>query len=151
MRVAFVSICGLLIGSVIHAQQYPHIAPTDPKTPAEELKTFKVPEGFEVQLVAADPDIRKPIQIAFDAKGRLWATTSEEYPHPALGRPGKDRLYVMEDFGVDGKAKKVSIFADDLNIPIGVLPLPDCKSVIVSSVDPTPPKRASSRSAGSGS
>lgn len=141
MRVAFGLACGLLIGSVLHAQQYPHIAPTDPKTPAEELKTFKVPEGFEVQLVAADPDIRKPIQIAFDAKGRLWATTSEEYPYPALGRPGKDRLYVMEDFGADGKAKKISIFADDLNIPIGVLPLPDCKSVIVSSVDTTTPKK----------
>jgi putative heme-binding domain-containing protein len=115
---------------------YPHIAPTEPKTPAEELKTFTVPKGFEVQLVASEPDIRKPIQIAFDAKGRLWATTSEEYPFPAVGRPGKDRLYVMEDFGPDGKAKKVSVFADDLNIPIGVLPLPDCKSVIVSSIDP---------------
>jgi putative heme-binding domain-containing protein len=115
---------------------YPHIAPTEAKSPAEELKTFTVPKGFEVQLVASEPDIHKPIQIAFDAKGRLWATTSEEYPFPAVGRPGKDRLYVMEDFGPDGKAKKVSVFADDLNIPIGVLPLPDCKSVIVSSIDP---------------
>jgi putative heme-binding domain-containing protein len=141
MHLLFVCAGVMLTLGSLHAQQYPHIAPTDPKTPAEELKTFKVPEGFEVQLVAADPDIRKPIQIAFDAKGRLWATTSEEYPYPALGRPGKDRLYVMEDFGADGKAKKISIFADDLNIPIGVLPLPDCKSVIVSSVDTTPPKK----------
>jgi putative heme-binding domain-containing protein len=129
----------LAAGSSLFADTpYPHIAPTDPKTPAEELKTFKVPKGFEVQLVASEPDIRKPIQMAFDAKGRLWVTTSEEYPFPAVGRPGKDRLYVLEDFGPDGKAKKVSIFADDLNIPIGVLPLPDCKSVIVSSIEPAP-------------
>ena len=119
---------------------YPHIAPTEAKAPAEELKTFKVPPGFEVQLVASEPDIRKPIQMAFDAKGRLWVTTSEEYPFPAVGRPGKDRLYILDDFGPDGKAKKISIFADDLNIPIGVLPLPDCKSVIVSSIEPAPNK-----------
>ncbi len=125
-----------VFGSVLQAQQYPHIAPTEPKSPAEELKTFKLPPGFEAQLVASEPDIRKPIQIAFDAKGRLWATTSEEYPFAAQGRPGMDRLYVLEDFGADGKAKKVSIFADDLNIPIGVLPLPDGKSAIVSSIDP---------------
>lgn len=136
MRAVIVSVCAFLVlGPVLLGQQYPHIAPTDPKTPAEELKTFKVPDGFEVQLIAADPDIHKPIQIAFDAKGRLWATTSEEYPHPAVGRPGKDRLYVMEDFGPNGKAKKITVFADDLNIPIGVLPLPDCKSVIVSSIE----------------
>jgi len=132
-----VAILALLLSTTfLPAQQYPNIAPSDPKTPEEELKTFKLPPGFTAQLVASEPDIRKPIQIAFDAKGRLWATTSEEYPFPASGRPGKDRLYVMEDFGADGKAKKISIFADDLNIPIGVLPLPDCKSAIVSSIDP---------------
>jgi putative heme-binding domain-containing protein len=119
---------------------YPNIAPTEPKTPEEERKTFKLPPGFEAQLVASEPDIRKPIQMAFDARGRLWVTTSEEYPFAAVGRPGKDRLYVLEDFGADGKARKVSIFADDLNIPIGVLPLPDCKSVIVSSIEPAPNK-----------
>ena len=115
---------------------YPNIAPTEPKTPEDERKTFKLPPGFEAQLVASEPDIRKPIQMAFDAKGRLWVTTSEEYPFAAVGRPGKDRLYVLDDFGPDGKAKKVSIFADDLNIPIGIVPLPDCKSAIVSSIDP---------------
>ncbi len=127
----------LTIGTLLQADTpYPNIAPTGPKSPEEERLTFKLPAGFEVQLVASDPDICKPIQIAFDAKNRLWVTTSEEYPFPAKGRPGKDRLYVLEDFGTDGKAKKISIFADDLNIPIGVLPLPDGKSVIVSSIDP---------------
>lgn len=139
MRSVVASIIALLVAvSSIQAQRYPDIAPTPALSPEEELKTFKLPPGFECQLIASEPDIHKPIQIAFDAKGRLWATTSEEYPYPAVGRPGKDRLYVMEDFGADGKAKKVSVFADDLNIPIGVLPLPDCKSVIVSSIEPAP-------------
>lgn len=121
------------------AEEPPFIAPTDPKTPAEELAAFQLPRGFTAQLVASDPDILKPMQIAFDAKGRLWVPTSREYPFPAAGRPGTDKLYVLDDFGPDGKARKISVFADDLNIPIGILPLPDCKSVLVSSIDPGPP------------
>src|SRR5262245_4328811 len=42
------------------------VAPTDPKTPNEERSCFKLPPGFTAQLVAADPDIMKPMQIAFD-------------------------------------------------------------------------------------
>ncbi len=113
----------------------PQIAPTDALSPADEQKTFKLPPGFEAQLVAADPDIGKPIQIAFDAKGRLWVTTSRHYPFPAgPDEKPSDRLFVLSDFGADGKAKKVTTFADDLNIPIGVLPLPDCNSCLVSHV-----------------
>jgi putative heme-binding domain-containing protein len=111
------------------------VAPTDALSPADERKAFAVPAGFEVQLVAAEPDIQKPMQMAWDAKGRLWVTTSHHYPFAA--EPGKatDKLFVLSDFDpATGKARKVQTFAGDLNIPIGVLPLPDCKSVIVSSV-----------------
>jgi putative heme-binding domain-containing protein len=101
----------------------PLIAPTNPRTAEEELKGFHVPSGFVVQLVAKEPDVKKPINIAFDALGRLWVTDSTEYPFPAMGRKGKDTLKIFEDFGKDGMARKVTTFADDLNIPIGVLPL----------------------------
>jgi putative heme-binding domain-containing protein len=112
-----------------------HIAPTEAKSPAEEKATFKLPVGFEVQLVAAEPQIGKPIQIAFDHKGRLWVTTSRHYPFAAApGEKPSDKLYVLSDFGPDGLAKKVTTFADNLNIPIGILPLPDGNSCLVSHV-----------------
>lgn len=110
------------------------IAPTDAKTPDDERKSFKLPDGFVAQLVASEPDIQKPIQLAFDAKGRLWVTTSYHYPFAAEKGKESDKLFVLSDFGPDGKAKKVEVFDDHLNIPIGILPLPDCKSCIVSSV-----------------
>jgi putative heme-binding domain-containing protein len=112
----------------------PPVAPTDARSPADELKSFKLPPGFAAQLVASEPDIQKPMQHTFDAKGRLWVTTSYHYPFAA--EPGKaaDKLFVLSDIGDDGKAKKVEVFYDKLNIPIGILPLPDCKSCIVSSV-----------------
>ena len=43
---------------------------------------FHLPPGFEIQLVAAEPDIGKPINMAFDARGRLWVTESIEYRSP---------------------------------------------------------------------
>lgn len=110
------------------------VAPTDALSPADERKAFTVPAGFDVQLVASEPDIQKPMQMAWDAKGRLWVTTSHHYPFPAPQGKGTDKLFVLSDFDpATGKAKKVQVFASDLNIPIGVLPLPDGKSVIVSS------------------
>lgn len=108
------------------------VAKTDALSPADEAKKFKLPEGFTAQLVASEPDIQKPMQLAFDAKGRLWVTTSYHYPWAAEPGKGTDKLFVLSDFDANGKAKKVQVFDDKLNIPIGVLPLPDCKSVIVS-------------------
>jgi putative heme-binding domain-containing protein len=130
MRPAFLAVVALALPATAAAQ---HIAPTDPKSPADERAGFTVPPGFEVQLVAAEPDIDKPIQMAFDAKGRLWVTTSRLYPFPAPVGEGTDKLFILSDFGPDGKARKVQVFADNLNIPIGVLPLPDCNSCLVSS------------------
>ncbi len=108
------------------------VAKTDALSPAEEQKAFKLPKGFEIQLIAAEPDIRKPMQMAFDTKGRLWVTTSHHYPWAAKPGEGTDRLYVLSDFDETGKAKTIKIFDEKLNIPIGVLPLGDGKSVIVS-------------------
>ena len=132
MRFSVPLAVALVLAPAARGQQ--HIAPTDPKTPADQQKSFTVPAGFEVQLVAAEPDIQKPIQSAFDAKGRLWITTSHHYPFAAPNSKATDKLYVLSDFGADGKAKTVQVFSDKLNIPIGILPLPDCKSCIVSSV-----------------
>ena len=112
------------------------VAPTDARSPQEERKAFKLPAGFEAQLIASEPDIHKPMNIAFDAKGRLWVTDTVEYPYPAAaGKTPRDTVKVLEDFGEDGKARKVTTFATGLNIPIGLLPLPDCKSALVYAID----------------
>jgi putative heme-binding domain-containing protein len=106
----------------------PLVAPTGPRKPADERKAFRLPEGFEAQLVACEPDIHKPLNIAFDARGRLWVTETVEYPFPAAsGRRPRDGVKVLEDFSPEGRARKVTTFADGLNIPIGILPLPGAR------------------------
>jgi len=103
----------------------PPVATTPHLSPAQERASFKVPDGFEVQLVAAEPDIAKPINMAFDARGRLWVTCTVEYPYEAPEGKGRDTVKVLSDFGPDGRARKVETFADGLNIPIGILPYQD--------------------------
>lgn len=99
------------------------IRPTPWQSPADEQKAFQLPPGFEIQLVAAEPEIHKPLNLAFDVLGRLWVTTSIEYPIAApTNQPGRDRIMIFEDFGPDGKARKVTEFANGLNIPIGIYP-----------------------------
>ena len=103
-----------------------HIRSTDPLSPEEERLGFKLPPGFEIQLFASEPDIDKPINITFDAKGRMWVTQSFEYPFPtAPGSKSTDRLTILEDTDHDGKADRFTEVSDTLNIPIGVLPLVD--------------------------
>jgi len=100
-----------------------NVRPTEPLLAEDELKTFHLPPGFEIQLVASDPQISKPMNIAFDASGRLWITDTLEYPFPAKeGTKGRDSVKVLEDTDGDGRADKITTFVDGLNIPIGILP-----------------------------
>ncbi|HEX7859536.1 MAG TPA: PVC-type heme-binding CxxCH protein [Verrucomicrobiae bacterium] len=99
------------------------VRPTDPLPATEQAKTFKLPPGFKIELVAAEPDLQKPMNMAFDSKGRLWVTMSREYPFPApLDKPARDMIKVFEDFDENGRARKITTFADGLNIPIGIYP-----------------------------
>jgi putative heme-binding domain-containing protein len=102
------------------------IRTSDWNPPANELAGFHVPEGFQVELVASEPQIAKPMNLAFDPKGRLWLTQSVLYPFPAKdNQPLADAIVVLEDKDQNGSFESKTTFADGLNIPIGVLPYQD--------------------------
>jgi putative membrane-bound dehydrogenase-like protein len=122
-----------IAGRLSHAG--PPVAPTEALPPEEQIKKFHLPPGFEIQLVASEPDIQKPMNLNFDSRGRLWVTHSVEYPWPAEGpNPPRDGVTILDGIGPDGKATRISKFAEELNIPIGVLPLYDGKEAIVWSI-----------------
>jgi putative heme-binding domain-containing protein len=120
---------GYTTGRVAHAQDpdrtaplIPHgqdRAPNAPCSPAEAARAMTVPPGFEVEVVAAEPDIVNPAAMTFDERGRCWLTESLEYPRRDPG-PGRDRVKVLEDTDGDGKADKFTTFAEGLNIPSGI-------------------------------
>ena len=102
------------------------VAPTEAISAAEQQKKFRLPPGFSIQLVAAEPEIRKPMNLNFDVHGRLYATQSEEYPFPAKeGEPRRDVIKRFDDIGPDGRPARVVTVVEGLNIPIGLLPRED--------------------------
>src|SRR5437879_11836869 len=66
--------------------------------PAEAQKKFVVPEGFEVRLFAAEPDVVNPVAMTWDERGRLWVVELYEYPVGAApgAKPG-DRITILGD------------------------------------------------------
>jgi len=88
----------------------------------QELAAFEVAEGFEVSLFAADPLLNKPIQMNFDAAGRLWVASSSLYPHLAPGDVPEDRVLILEDGDGDGRADSSTVFAEGLLMPTAVEP-----------------------------
>jgi putative membrane-bound dehydrogenase-like protein len=104
-----------------------HIRTTEPLNPQEAMESFILPNGFEIQLVAAEPDIAKPTNMAIDAQGRVWVTSTEEYPYaaPLDRQETKDSIKILEDIDGDGSADKITTFADNLNIPMGLYPYRD--------------------------
>jgi putative heme-binding domain-containing protein len=103
-----------------------HVRTTDPRSADDERAGFVLPPGFEAELVAAEDQIAKPMNLALDDRGRLWVTCSLEYPFPAAeGREGSDFIQVLADRDGDGIWEESTRFADGLNIPIGLLPVDD--------------------------
>src|SRR5437764_15192299 len=114
-------ICVHLCSSVanLFGQRDARVPDPDPEL---ERKALVVADGFEVNLFAADPLLAKPIQMNFDAAGRLWVACSEAYPQIKPGQKANDKVIVLEDTDGDGKADKVTVFADGLLIPTGIEP-----------------------------
>ncbi len=113
-----------LAASAIAADPFQELVrPTEPLPPEQERAAFHLPPGFEIQLVASEPELRKPMNMQWDVLGRLWITESREYPFAIKdGSPGRDSVRIFSDFGPDGRARKMEIFADGLNIPTGLYP-----------------------------
>jgi putative heme-binding domain-containing protein len=108
-----------LAAAPLGAQQDAKVPNPDPEI---ERKALQVAEGFEVNLFAADPLLAKPIQMNFDAAGRLWVATSAVYPQIKPGQKADDKVIVLEDTKGTGKADRVTVFARGLLIPTGIEP-----------------------------
>jgi mono/diheme cytochrome c family protein/glucose/arabinose dehydrogenase len=103
--------------------------PTNFRRPIEYLDGTKAIEkmtvmpGYKVELFASEkefPDLKNPVQMSFDNRGRLWVAVMPSYPHFKPGDPRPDdKLLILEDTDNDGKADTQKIFARGLHLPIG--------------------------------
>ena len=106
-----------------------------PLTPAQQQATFRVPEGFVVELVASEETgLPKPITVTFDDSGRMWSMTATEYPVDAnenadearalWAKGGKDRVVIFDQPTAPGPHTPRP-FIEGLAMPMGVLPWAD--------------------------
>jgi putative membrane-bound dehydrogenase-like protein len=130
----------LALASILTA---PPLAVGGGYTPDEAVARMVVPEGFHVEVVAAEPMIRQPVTASFDERGRLWVIEYLQYPNPAGLKPvtvdqylrteydrvpdpppkgprGADRIKILEDTDGDGRMDQATVFVEGLNLASGL-------------------------------
>ncbi len=88
-------------------------------TPQDELKTLKAAPGMEVGLFACEPMITNPAAIDVDTQGRVWVAEIQWYRGGAKNPPA-DKIKVLEDTDGDGRADKVTVFAEGVFAPMSI-------------------------------
>ena len=88
----------------------------------EAAAAFGVPDGFRVDVLAAEPTIRNPIAISQDARGRLWVAENFTYAEGRLRfeRGLRDRVLVFDDADGDGRLDEPVVFTDNVQLLTGV-------------------------------
>jgi putative membrane-bound dehydrogenase-like protein len=104
---------------------------------------MKAADGFQVKLVACEPEVRQPVSMSFDDRGRLWVLQYLQYPTPAGLKPvkvdqylrtvydrvpeppprgprGADCITIYADAKGDGRFHKVKDFVTGLNLASGM-------------------------------
>jgi len=88
--------------------------------PRVSFDSYTVEDGFELQLVAAEPMIEAPVTLDFDDRGRIWVVEMRAYM-PNLEGVGEDaptgRITILEDLDKDGVADHSRVFIDSLVLP----------------------------------
>jgi putative membrane-bound dehydrogenase-like protein len=86
----------------------------------EAVKAMELPEGFRATVFAAEPDVKQPIAMALDDRGRVWIAEAYEYPVRAEDGKARDRILIFEDADGDGRFDKRTVFAEGLNLVSGI-------------------------------
>jgi mono/diheme cytochrome c family protein/glucose/arabinose dehydrogenase len=100
--------------------------PAPPLSADEALRTFRLPPGFRIEIVAAEPLVLDPVAMSFGADGRLWVVEMRGFMNDVDGRNENAPIgiiAVLEDTDGDGRMDKRTQFADGLVMPRAVAPV----------------------------
>jgi putative membrane-bound dehydrogenase-like protein len=72
--------CRLALGRADDGTKIPPAADApQPLPPEESRKCFRLPDGFRIDLVAAEPHLAEPTGITFDPRGRIYVSELHGY------------------------------------------------------------------------
>ncbi|MEX0936516.1 MAG: PVC-type heme-binding CxxCH protein [Pirellulales bacterium] len=86
----------------------------------QAARAMQLPEGFSVTASATEPEVKQPIAMALDDRGRVWIAEAYEYPIRAPEGEGRDRILIFEDNDGDGRFDRRTVFAEGLNLVSGL-------------------------------
>ncbi len=113
----------MLAAAPLAAQEADELRSTKPLEPAEALRAFRLRPGYRIELVAAEPVVVDPVDLAFDEDGRLFVSEMIDYPYAdAEGNPPQGRIRLLEDRDGDGRFERSTVFVDRLRWPTAVAP-----------------------------
>lgn len=81
---------------------------------ADAVKKMTLPPGFKATLFAGEPDIRQPIHLTTDTRGRLWVVECYTYAENKVNfaTDQRDRIVILEDTDGDGRHDRRTVFWD---------------------------------------
>jgi putative membrane-bound dehydrogenase-like protein len=75
-----------------------------------------------LELVAREPDIVTPTGLAVDDQGRIWVIENHTHQRPEkYAGPPTDRIRILDDFAPDGRARRITTFADGFTNAMGLI------------------------------
>ena len=94
-----------------------------PRSPQEALQSFEVAEGFEMQLVATEPNVVEPILIAYDENGQMYVAEYLKFPSKGgVSHRPDGRIRLLRDLDGDGSYEWSQVFANNIEWPTGIQP-----------------------------
>ncbi|HEY3787815.1 MAG TPA: PVC-type heme-binding CxxCH protein [Urbifossiella sp.] len=132
VRITFAALLAILIHQSLAAMRSPRSGalsagendPAAARSPQNERTTFKLAKGFDIQLVASDPDVVDPVAMCFDDKGRLFVCEMRGYPNGGIGtgQESRGKIKCLTDADGDGRFETSHVFAEGLRFPMGITP-----------------------------
>lgn len=116
---SLLSALAFAVGTAIASLPAAPTSTPEPSPPEEAAKAMRVPEGFQVSLFAAEPDVLQPVGMCIDDRGRLWVAENFSYPRHH-DDPQRDRILIFEDTDGDGRFDHRTVFYDRLNYVTGI-------------------------------
>lgn len=98
-----------------------------PLSPQDALSGFQLPQGYRIELVASEPLISDPVEIAFDENGKMYVVQMDDYPSDMMDDYADDfvprsKISLLEDKDGDGFYESGTVYADSLHYANGVMP-----------------------------
>jgi len=126
MRILLAASLVILVCGRLMLAEMPRVTPHEP---ADALSTFRLQDGFRLELLAAEPLVTDPVAMVYDENGRAYVVEMNDYPFtdPSLDKPWEDqpsaaigRVRLLEDDDGDGVFDRSTVFAEGLSWPTGI-------------------------------